>query len=62
MMPSEALWKRAAYEMREIIVDAVGFSPFTSASIPSPLMVVYASIYTVIALVLALRSFQKRDF
>ena len=62
LMPSEALWKRAAYEMREIIVDAIGFSPFTSASIPSSLMVVYASIYAVIMLVLALRSFQNRDF
>ena len=62
LMPSEALWKRAAYAMREIIVDAIGFSPFTSASIPSSLMVVYASIYAVIMLVLALRSFQNRDF
>jgi ABC-type transport system involved in multi-copper enzyme maturation permease subunit len=62
LMPSEALWKRAAYEMREIIVDAIGFSPFTSASIPSPLMVIYAGIYAVFALILALWSFQKRDF
>jgi hypothetical protein len=48
--------------MREIIVDAIGFSPFTSASIPSPLMVIYTGIYAVLALVLALLSFQNRDF
>jgi ABC-type transport system involved in multi-copper enzyme maturation permease subunit len=62
LMPSEALWKRAAYEMREIIVDAVGFSPFTSASIPSIIMVIYAVIYALIAFLLALWSYQRRDF
>ena len=62
LMPGETLWKRAAYEMREVLVDAFGFSPFTSASIPSPLMVVYACVYAVLVLVLALWLFQHRDF
>ena len=62
IMPGETLWKRAAYEMREVVVDAIGFSPFTSASIPSPLMIVYAVLYATVVLVLALLSFRNRDF
>jgi Cu-processing system permease protein len=62
LMPSEALWKRAAYEMRSLVVDVVGFSPFTSAaSVPSSLMVVYGACYAVAALALALWRFQRRD-
>ena len=63
LMPSEALWKRAAFEMRSLVVDAVGFSPFTSAvSVPSPLMILYAALYAGAALVLAMWRFSRRDF
>jgi len=62
LMPSEALWKRAAYEMRSAVVDAFGFSPFTSvSSIPSPAMIIYAVLYTLAALALAVRTFSRRD-
>jgi Cu-processing system permease protein len=62
LMPSEALWKRAAFEMRSLVVDAVGFSPFTSTvSVPSPLMIGYAAFYAVVALALALWRFGRRD-
>jgi ABC-type transport system involved in multi-copper enzyme maturation permease subunit len=62
LMPTEALWKRAAYEMRSLIVEATGFSPFTSGrSVPSPLMLGYAAAYALISLILALWSFQRRD-
>lgn len=62
LLPSEALWKRAAYEMRSMVVDAVGFSPFTSSSsLPSPLMIQYAVVYAVLALALAIWNFQRRD-
>jgi ABC-type transport system involved in multi-copper enzyme maturation permease subunit len=62
LMPSEALWKRAAYEMRSLVVDAVGFSPFTSAaSVPSPAMILYAVGYALLGLALALWRFQRRD-
>lgn len=62
IIPSEALWKRAAYEMRSPLVSMLGFSPFTSGgSVPSPLMVVYALSYLLLALFLALRWFGKRD-
>jgi len=62
LLPSEALWKRAAYEMRSLIVDAVGFSPFTSTtSVPSSGMIIYAVLYALIALVLAVWNFGRRD-
>lgn len=62
IIPSEALWKRAAYEMRSPLVSMLGFSPFTSGgSTPSPLMVAYAVGYLLLALFLALRWFGKRD-
>lgn len=62
LMPSEALWKRAAFEMRSPVVDALGFSPFTSgSSVPSPLMITYAAFYATLALILALRGFSRRD-
>ncbi|MBA3530443.1 MAG: ABC transporter permease [Ardenticatenales bacterium] len=61
LMPGEALWKRAAYEMRSPLVDALGFSPFSAPSVPSTLMIVYAVGYTLVMLALAVRQFNRRD-
>lgn len=61
IIPSEAMWRRAAYEMQSPLSGIVGFSPFASTSVPSPMMVVYAIAYAVITLYLAIRSFQQRD-
>jgi ABC-type transport system involved in multi-copper enzyme maturation permease subunit len=62
LLPTEAVWKRAAFEMRSLIVDAAGFSPFTSASsVPSTPMMVYTVAYALVALLLALWRFQRRD-
>jgi ABC-type transport system involved in multi-copper enzyme maturation permease subunit len=62
ILPSEALWKRAAYEMRSPIVDVLGFSPWTSgSSVPSQAMVIYALVYAFVALALAVWSFSGRD-
>ncbi len=62
LMPSEALWRRAAYEMRSPLVSALGFSPFTSStSIPSPAMVWYAVVYALGMLGLAIWFFKRRD-
>jgi len=33
LMPSESLWRRAAFEMQSPLVGAVGFSPFSNASV-----------------------------
>ncbi len=61
IIPSEVLWKRAAFEMQSPLVAAVGFSPFAARSIPSPLMVAYAAGYALAALLLAIRWFGQRD-
>ena len=61
IIPSEALWKRAAFEMQSPLVSALGFSPFTSGSMPSPVMVLYGLVYAVLALLLAISFFNRRD-
>jgi hypothetical protein len=61
IIPSEALWKRAAYEMQSPLVQALGFSPFTSGSVPSNMMIAYAIFYAGMALLLAVRQFRRRD-
>lgn len=61
IIPSEALWKRAAHEMSSPLARTIGFSPFSSPSVPSTLMVWYAVGYILVALCLAIRFFSKRD-
>jgi hypothetical protein len=61
LMPSEALWRRAAFEMQSPIATAVNFVPFSGASVPSRMMAVYAAVYAVLFLVLAARRLEKRD-
>ena len=61
IMPSEALWRRAAHEMQSPMMGMLNYSPFSSISVPSLLMIVYAILYTVGALALGVSQFQKRD-
>ncbi len=61
IIPSEALWRRAAYEMQTPLAGALGVSPFGAISAPSALMIIYAGLYLVATLVVAIRIFQKRD-
>jgi ABC-type transport system involved in multi-copper enzyme maturation permease subunit len=61
IIPSEALWKRASYEMSSPLARTIGFSPFSSPSVPSTIMVWYTLLYTLVALLLAIRFFSKRD-
>lgn len=61
LMPSEALWRRAAHDMQSPLAGVLNFSPFSSASLPSSSMIVYAGIYTAMALLLAVRRFGRRD-
>jgi Cu-processing system permease protein len=62
LLPTEALWRRASYELQSPIVSAFGgFTPFSARSVPSPAMVIYAVFYAGAALILAIRLFQKRD-
>jgi Cu-processing system permease protein len=61
LMPSEALWRRASYEMQSAISRSMDFSPFAARSAPSMVMVGYAVFYLLAALALALYRFQERD-
>ena len=61
LMPSEALWKRAAHELQSYLVSAVGFNPLTGSVYPSIAMIIYAGIYLVVMIALAIRLFNRRD-
>jgi ABC-type transport system involved in multi-copper enzyme maturation permease subunit len=61
LMPSEALWRRAVFEMQSPLANAIRVSPFSSLSVPSRAMVFYAALYMAIALVVAIRRFSRRD-
>jgi ABC-type transport system involved in multi-copper enzyme maturation permease subunit len=61
ILPSEALWKRAVFEMQSPLVAAIGFTPFSSTSTPSPLMIAYAVVYMLVMIWLAMRQFSRRD-
>lgn len=61
IMPSEALWRRAAFEMQSPLAGLLGMNPFSGLSVPNPLMVGYAAVYAAVAMACALRSFQTRD-
>ena len=61
IMPSEALWRRAVFEMQSPLLGALGFSPFSAASVPSRFMILYACAYMTLALALGVRRFSQRD-
>jgi Cu-processing system permease protein len=61
VMPSEALWRRAAFEMQSPLANAMRISPFSTLSVPSASMVYYAGFYLAIALVVATRRFSLCD-
>jgi Cu-processing system permease protein len=61
IIPSESLWRRAAFEMLSPLGSLFGFSPFGSSSVPSLLMVVYAVVYLLAVMALTVWVFQKRD-
>lgn len=61
VMPSDALWRRAAFKVQPPLLGAAGVSPFSSITVPSTAMVVYAALYALLALVLAQILFERRD-
>lgn len=61
IMPSESLWRRAAFEMQSPLATAINFSPFSGASVPSRAMIVYAAAYALVFVLLAIRRLQTRD-
>jgi Cu-processing system permease protein len=61
VMPSDALWRRAAYRMQPPLLGALGVSPFSSATVPSLIMILYAGTYAMAALLVAQALFERRD-
>jgi ABC-type transport system involved in multi-copper enzyme maturation permease subunit len=61
IIPSEALWRRAAFEMQSPLSTVLGVSPFGTTSVPSLLMVGYSVIYLVLTLMTAISIFKHRD-
>jgi len=61
LMPSEALWRRAAFEMQSPLANAMRISPFSTLSVPSLTMVFYAGVYLTVALAIAVRRFSRQD-
>jgi Cu-processing system permease protein len=61
IIPTEAIWRRATFEMQSPLSNALQMTPFSTISVPSTLMLLYAMFYLVIALVVAINTFQHRD-
>lgn len=61
VMPSESIWRRAAFEMQTPLAGSLPFSPFANVSIPSATMIGYACIYLLAALIIGIYHFQRRD-
>jgi Cu-processing system permease protein len=59
IMPTDALWRRTVAEMSQGF-NRLAFM-FLGSSAPDPGMVLYALVFAGIVLLLALRSFQRRD-
>ena len=61
IIPTEALWRRAIYMIQSPLSSALGMTPFSTLSVPSTLMVVYAFVYLAVMLWLATNTFKHRD-
>ncbi len=61
IMPSEALWRRAAFDMQSPLANAVHVSPFATLSVPSVYMILYAGFYLIMALTIAIGRISRRD-
>jgi ABC-2 type transport system permease protein len=61
LMPTESLWRRAAYEMQTPLAASLSFSPFANVSIPSLTALAYAACYFCVVVGLAVYVFHQRD-
>jgi ABC-type transport system involved in multi-copper enzyme maturation permease subunit len=60
-IPSDVIWKLAAYILQPATTLSLGPTPFTPASPPSNAMVIYAVAYALVALGGAVLVFRRRD-
>lgn len=61
LFPTEAIWRRATFEMQTAMGAVLQMTPFVTLSVPNLLMVVYAVLYLLVALAAAIKIFQTRD-
>ncbi len=61
VMPSESLWRRAAFEMQTPLAGSLSFSPFANVSIPSSMALAYAGLFTACVFGAALWRLSRRD-
>ncbi len=62
MMPTEAVWRRAAFEMESPLAGSLPrFAIFSDVSLPSLSMIGYAGLYMAAALGIAIYHFRQRD-
>ena len=61
LVPTEAMWQLAAYNMQPPVVRDAAITPFSVSSVPSTGMVVWAVFYIAVTLIVALRQFRTRD-
>lgn len=61
IMPSEAIWRRAEFDMQTPLAGSLPFSPFANVSIPTHAMLGYAGFYLIVALFIGLYHFRERD-
>jgi Cu-processing system permease protein len=59
--PADVLWRLGAYLLQPPILRDIGDTPFTVSTVPSPLMVWWAGGFTVLMLIVAVRSFASRQ-
>jgi ABC-type transport system involved in multi-copper enzyme maturation permease subunit len=60
VMPSEALWNMAAYQMQPTIMRELNATPFSPVSVPSAAMAWWAAGWIVVAMAIGIASFRKR--
>jgi ABC-type transport system involved in multi-copper enzyme maturation permease subunit len=61
LFPTEAIWRRATFEMQSALGTVLQMSPFVTLSVPNLLMIFYAVLYLLVALAAAIRILQNRD-
>jgi Cu-processing system permease protein len=61
LFPTEALWRRATFEMQSAFGAVLQMTPFVTLSVPNQLMIAYALLYLLVALAAAVWIFQNRD-
>lgn len=61
IIPTEALWRLAAFKMQPPFSGSFSVSPFGVLSVPDASMVAYAELYTIVSLMMTIRTFRNRD-